>query len=390
MQNKKYESGREATPGRSLEVRMKQINQFSIIRPLSSLHEDDPYLIGFESLQPLIVTSRYSPHILTFENGDWRKLASFPKKSANCFYDVSLNSYGIFVSQLIESGEKIRIEQNTFLDLKTATPILSQNEKSHRVYSWLQDQKSIGVDEQTRRWVCAALDGTILWRTDIPDSENMKIQIDKNYIYFWDYDIINVLDRSGHVVGKYIAPQDIMDPSSFSVNLCLKDKTLHIEGLNRKASKYMLWKCTGAKSTPVSQTLFDLSSTPNIDRLEERAGNILLLSTQSGEKGLGTQCSLLCKKTLAGPAPLFFIPEDEPRGGDIFWIDNTKFIYIQADENSKFDIYTIDGKKLCQREHLPGYLWGDIFYASGLLYIPTRKFLKKNLEMKYFFNVFTL
>ncbi|WP_303331126.1 hypothetical protein [Bacteroides acidifaciens] len=371
---------------------MKQINQFTISCPLSTLHEDDPYLIGLGSLQPLIVSNRHSPQILTFENGEWHTLVSFEKKSDNHFYEVSVSPYGIVVSQYIELGENAKVEQKTLLDLKTAAPILSQNEKSLNVYNWLEDQISIGVDEQTNRWVCAALDGTIQWRTDIPNSGNMHLQIDKDYIYFWDYGIISVFDRLGHVAGKYLAPHDIMAPRFFSVNMFLEDNTLYIEGLNKEANKYMRWKSTETNAVPVPQILFDLSAISNIDRLEERDGNILLLSTQSGKKGVGTQCSLLCKKALTGPVPLFFVPEpgEEPWGGDIFWIDDTKFIYIQAGDNSKVDMYTIDGKKICKGDNLPGQLWGDVFYASGLLYIPTRKFSNKALEMKYYFTVFEL
>lgn len=368
---------------------MKLLHQFTLERSVFSPDFRGPQLIGRCNDPPIIRTSDFDPDILVFRDGAWRLLTSCHRDTPDTLWDMEPSPHGILLTRL-QAGEPYdRVIQSAFLDPLSGTPRFPPL-MGLFVRAYLANGTLLCQEESTQAFVCVSPDGAPLWCLPIAQAEN--VQQDTSFIYFQDGKNICIYDFQGQLVGSFSSPDDLAARNLWESHLSFSGDTLSITGLSSDTSRYMAWELTGKHTH--SQVFSELSCFPELWRLSIRGPHALLVSmlSDSQRAGVGTQCSLLSNQAPSPPIPLLSYREKEPTGGEVLWLDDETFIFVQfGQEHSSFWVYSIHGECLADKTDLPGLLWMEnFFFADGLLYFQTSDSTDNGKTLLYHFTVYQI
>lgn len=370
---------------------MKLLQEITLKRSVYDPDFRGPRLIGRENDPPVIRTNEFEPDFLVFRNGSWQILTSCHQDTPDTLWYAEPSPHGILLSQL-KAGESYNcVVQDTFLDPLSGTPRFPSL-VGLSVWEYLSDGTLLCEETGTQEFVCTSLEGTLLWRSSVFWQEGTHISHDQNYIYFQQDETVRVFTLQGKLIDSFSLPPDLAPLNFWLPHLSFSADTLRIEGLNRDNSRYMAWNCTG--DSICTQVLFDLSSLPEIMRLEARGPNVLLISSLFNDQhpGIGTQCCLLSDDSRPSPVSLLSYWEPEPLGAEIFWLDDETFVFVRdGRKHSYFYVYSIQGECLVDKTDLPGLLWMEsLFSSNGLLYIQTYSSTDNGKTLLYHFSVYQI
>lgn len=370
---------------------MKLLQQFTLERSVYDPDFRGPRLIGGEAVPPVIRTSDLDPDILVFRDGAWRLLTSCHRDTPDTLWRVESSPHGILLERL-QAGEPYdRVIQSVFLDPLSGTPRFPPL-MGLSVRAYLASGALLCREESTQAFVCVSPDGALLWRLPITQAEHIQIHQDTSYIYLQGEEIVRIYDLQGQLVGEFSFPADLAARNLWESHLSFFGDILSIKGLSCDTSRYMAWELTGQLLR--SQVLSELSCFPELWRLSIRGPHALLVSMlpDSQHAGIGTQCSLLSNQAPSSPIPLLSYREKEPTGGEVLWLDDETFVFVQyGQKHSSFWVYSIHGECLANKTDLPGFLWMEnFFFSDGLLYFQTSDFADKGKTLLYHFTVYQI